>query len=106
MRAPVIITYRNWFDGIDAAISSIESTMVDYPSGTLERSLLVSEAAALRELKDYVSACQPAQRQEKLSTLLTAATRDGLSLPAPVIELVGSVYDVYRRWKNDPVALT
>ncbi len=50
--------------------------------------------------------CPPADRQEKSSTLLATATRDGLSVPAPVIDLVGRVYDVYRRWKNEPDTLT
>ena len=102
----MIITYRNWFDGVDAAISLIESTMIDCPSGTLERSFLASEAAALRELKDYVSTCPPVDRQENSSTLLATVTRHGLSVPAPVIDLVGRVYDVYRRWKNEPDTLT
>ena len=98
---PPRITKHNWSQSVDAALEAVLQAAATYPPGCAQEQALVYEATRLRHLREIVRNIAPESREAQSSPLIAISVREGLVFPSELLEQVGAVYNVYRRWRRD-----
>ena len=92
----------DWLRMVDEAIEAVLDASAACERGSPEWDALCSEPTYLRRLRDEVRNKPPGQRDALTSRLMCLAAREHLDVPTGILEQVGTVADLYRRWANRP----
>jgi hypothetical protein len=93
-------TKSEWLRMVDEAVDRVVGTASSYPRDSAEWDALVSEPMYLQQMRDAVLNKPPDQREEMRSRLIALSAREFLRIPEDVLEQVGVVFDVYRRYRS------
>ena len=95
------ITEHNWCASVDAVLENVLDTASSYPKDSVEAQALIAEAGQLRRMREAAHEGGLETRQPFTSPLIAIATHEGLTFSSELIEKVGVVYNVYRRWRRE-----
>ncbi len=69
-------------------------------ANTPEQLALLAERNILSEMIHEVKNVDPEQKRSLNSPLIACSVRESLAIPATIIERVGEIHDIYRRFRN------
>jgi hypothetical protein len=97
---PSGVTRDNWSVMTARAIERVQRAAADAPASSFEEGVLIGEANRLQQMRDQVRDRAPSEREPVCSYLIAVSVREPVNIPKDIIEQVGAVFDVYRRWRE------
>jgi hypothetical protein len=82
------------------AIERLKDAAATAAPRSFEEQTLLTEAGRIEEMIRAVNVEAPDVRPELSSHLLAVSVRDPVQVSSELIEFVGAVADVYRRWRR------
>lgn len=96
---PRQVYLENWQERLVATIDDVEETTIvcsDFP----EQDALLRELAQLREMARQVRDISPAEREMVESVVIALSVREHLQLSNDLVERLGELFDIYRRFRT------
>jgi len=94
------IYLENWWAWIQPTLDAILLAAGQSGSDTADRETLLAERNVILEMVRQVRDVEPANRQRLSSPLLHATVHDAVAAPAEIIDRVGEIHDIYRRFRD------
>jgi DNA primase len=91
---------ENWHTWVEPTIDDILLAAGQAGANTPEQIALLAERNILAEMIQEVKNVGPEQRQSLDSPLIACSVRESLDIPNSIIERVGEIHDIYRRFRN------
>jgi len=91
---------ENWHALVEPTIDDILVAAGQAGPNTPEQIALLAERNILDEMIHEVKNVDPGRRQRLDSPLIACSVRDSMEIPATIIERVGEIHDIYRRFRN------
>ena len=91
---------ENWHLWIPPTIDALLLAAGQAGSNSADRETLLAEKNAILEMVRQVRDVEPAERTRFGSPLLHATVHDATVVPAQMLEHVGEIHDIYRRFRD------
>ena len=91
---------ENWHDWINPTIDSLLLAAGQSGSNTADRETLIAERNVILEMVRQVRDVAPSERERIGSPLLHASVHDAMTVPDQILNLVGEIHDIYRRFRD------
>jgi hypothetical protein len=90
---------ENWQEQLEATIETVAEMTTVY-SYSREQEALLGELHQLREMARQVQEVAPAERDAVGSYAIAISVREPLQLPSDLVERLGELFDIYRRFRT------
>lgn len=100
---PLGVTKNNWADAVESTINRVFDAAASVPPGSFDELVLLSEVDLLRKLRTNVRDRIPTEREAVISHLIQVSSREPVNVSRELIEFVGAIFDIYRRWRTQLV---
>ena len=94
------VTRDNWYSMATAAVERVRAAAATAAPGSFEEQALILEACRIGEMMRAIEDDDPDARPEFRSHLLAVHVRESLRVSEELLEFVGAVAEVYRRWRR------
>ena len=94
------IYLENWHTWIQPTIDDILLAAGKSGPDTPAQVALLAERNVLQEMMRHIRNVAPGKRQELKSPLIACTVHDAVNVPTTIVERVGEIHDIYRRFRN------
>ena len=96
---PRQVFLENWQEQLEATIDTV-TEMTGVYSYSPEQDALLGELQQLREMARQVQEAPPPERKMVESLVIALSVREPLQLPNDLVERLGDLFDIYRRFRT------
>ena len=91
---------ENWHTWLEPTIDDILLAAGQAGANTPEQIALLAERNVLKEMIREIQDIAPERRQTFSSPLIACAVREHLTVSDKIVERIGEIHDIYRRFRN------
>jgi hypothetical protein len=91
---------ENWQEQLEATVEDVLHRASAYGLESVERLALLGDLQGLREMARQVQLVPPLDRDTIKSTLLPLHVREPLQVPEDLVNRIGELFEIYRRFRK------